>query len=202
MTIREKMRAGHLYTDLGEGLDEERERCKELTYDYNLTRPSEGQKRRDLLKQLLGSCGNSIWIEPPVHMAYGKHVHIGDGFYANFNLVLIDDGDIYIGDNVMIAPNVTISPTGHPVHPDLRRGGTQFSFPVRIGDDVWIGANVVILPGVTIGKNSVIGAGSVVTRDIPENVVAVGNPCRVLRPIHERDREYYYRDKKVLPAGV
>jgi galactoside O-acetyltransferase len=125
-------------------------------------------------------------------MAYGKHVHIGDGFYANFNLVLVDDGDIYIGDNVMIAPNVTISPTGHPVHPDLRRGGTQFSFPVRIGDDVWIGANVVILPGISIGKNSVIG----VTRDIPENVVAVGNPCRVLRPINERDREYYYRDKR------
>ena len=199
MTIREKMKAGHLYTDLGEGLDEERERCKELTYDYNLTRPREVERRRDLLKQLLGSCGSSIWIEPPVHMAYGIHVHIGDGFYANFNLVLVDDVDIYIGNNVMIAPNVTISPTGHPVHPDLRRGGTQFSVPVRIGDDVWIGANVAILPGVTIGNNSVIGAGSVVTRDIPENVVAVGNPCRVSRPIDERDKEYYYRDRKVLP---
>jgi galactoside O-acetyltransferase len=199
MTIREKMKAGHLYTDLGEGLDEERERCKELTYDYNLTRPREVERRRALLKQLLGSCGSSIWIEPPVHMAYGIHVHIGDGFYANFNLVLVDDVDIYIGNNVMIAPNVTISPTGHPVHPDLRRGGTQFSVPVRIGDDVWIGANVAILPGVTIGNNSVIGAGSVVTRDIPENVVAVGNPCRVSRPIDERDKEYYYRDRKVLP---
>jgi galactoside O-acetyltransferase len=199
MTIREKMKAGHLYTDLGEGLDEERERCKELTYDYNLTRPREVERRRDLLKQLLGSCGSSIWIEPPVHMAYGIHVHIGDGFYANFNLVLVDDVDIYIGNNVMIAPNVTISPTGHPVHPDLRRGGTQFSVPVRIGDDVWIGANVAILPGVTIGNNSVIGAGSVVTRDIPENVVAVGNPCRVSRPIDERDKEHYYRDRKVLP---
>jgi galactoside O-acetyltransferase len=100
----------------------------------------------------------------------------------------------------MIAPNVTISPTGHPVHPDLRRGGTQFSVPVRIGDDVWIGSNVVILPGVTIGNNSVVGAGSVVTRDIPENVVAVGNPCRVSRPIDERDKESYYRDRKVLPC--
>jgi galactoside O-acetyltransferase len=199
MTIREKMKAGHLYTDLGEGL-KERERCKELTYDYNLTRPREAERRRDLLKQLLGSCGNSIWIEPPVHMAYGRHVHIGDGFYANFNLVLVDDVDIYIGNNVMIAPNVTISLTGHLVHPDLRRGGTQFSVPVRIGDDVWIGSNVVILPGVTIGNNSVVGAGSVVTRDIPENVVAVGNPCRVSRPIDERDKEYYYRDRKVLPS--
>jgi galactoside O-acetyltransferase len=198
MTIREKMKSGCLYTDFGEGLDEERERCKELTHDYNLTRPSEGERRRDLLQQLLGSCGNSIWIEPPVHMAYGKHVHIGDGFYANFNVVLVDDVEIHIGDHVMMAPNVTISPTGHPVHPDLRRGGTQFSFPVRIGDDVWIGAKVVILPGVTIGKNSVIGAGSVVTKDIPENVVAVGDPCRVSRPINERDREYYYRDRKVI----
>jgi hypothetical protein len=123
MTIRERMKAGHLYTDMGEGLEEERQRCKELTHDYNLTRPSEGEKRKALLKQLLGSCGDSIWIEPPLHMAYGKNVHIGEGFYANFNLVLVDDGDIYIGDNVMIAPNVTISPTGHPVHPDLRRGG-------------------------------------------------------------------------------
>ena len=198
MTIRERMKAGHLYTDLGEGLDEERERCKELVYDYNLTRPSEWERRRDLLKQLLGSCGTGIWIEPPLHMAYGKHVHIGDGFYANFNLVLVDDVEIYIGDNVMIAPNVTISPTGHPVHPDLRRGGTQFSFPVRIGADVWIGANVVILPGVTVGMSSVIGAGSVVTRNVPENVVAVGNPCRVVRSINARDKEYYYRDRKVL----
>jgi galactoside O-acetyltransferase len=130
-------------------------------------------------------------------MAYGKNVHIAAGFYANFNLVLVDDAEIYIGDNVLIAPNVTISPTGHPVHPDLRRGGSQFSIPIRIGDDVWIGSNVVILPGVTIGKNSVIGAGSVVSKDVPENVVAVGNPCRVLREINERDREYYYKDRKV-----
>ena len=129
MAIREKMKAGHLYTDLGEGLDEERERCKELTYDYNLTRPSEGTKRRDLLKQLLGSCGNSIWIEPPVHMAYGKHVHIGDGFYANFNLVLVDDGDIYIGDNVQIAPNVTFSPTGLRCIPIFAEAERSFPFP-------------------------------------------------------------------------
>jgi galactoside O-acetyltransferase len=112
MTIREKMKAGHLYTDLGEGLDDERERCKELTYDYNLTRPSEGERRRDLLEQLLGSCGNSIWIEPLVHMAYGKHVHIGDGFYANFNLVLVDDGDIYIGDNVSQRHNFAYRTSG------------------------------------------------------------------------------------------
>ena len=197
MTIRERMKQGLLYTDLGEGLEEERQRCKELIYDYNLTRPGEAEKRNALLQELLGDMGENIWIEPPVRMAYGNNVHIGDSFYANFNLVLVDDIDIYIGNHVMIAPNVTITATGHPVHPELRKNGTQFSIPVRIEDDVWIGANVVILPGVTIGKNSVIGAGSVVTKNIPENVVAVGNPCQVLREITERDKQFYYKDRMV-----
>ncbi len=197
MTIREKMKNGMLYVDIGEGLDEERKRCKELLYDYNNTRPSEEVKRKELLKELLGDMGEEIWIEPPVHMAYGTNVHIGNHFYANFNLVIVDDIDVYIGEHVMIAPNVTITPTGHPVDPELRKPGTQFSIPVRIGNDVWIGSNVVILPGVNIGDNSVIGAGSVVTHDIPENVVAVGNPCRVLRKINERDKEYYYKNRRV-----
>jgi galactoside O-acetyltransferase len=180
MTIRERMKQGLLYTDLGEGLEEERQRCKELIYDYNLTRPGEAEKRKALLQELLGDMGENIWIEPPVRMAYSKNVHIGDSFYANFNLVLVDDIDIYIGNHVMISPNVTITATGHPVHPELRKNGTQFSIPVRIEDDVWIGANVVILPGVTIGKNSVIGAGSVVTKNIPDNVVAVGNQGKIM----------------------
>ena len=197
MTIREKMKNGMLYRDVGEGLEDERKRCQELLYDYNHTRPSEETKRKDLLKELLGDMGENIYIEPPVHMAYGTNVHIGEGFYANFNLVIVDDIDVYIGDNVMIAPNVTITPTGHPVDAELRRYGTQFSIPVRIGNDVWIGSNAVILPGITIGNNSVIGAGSVVTKDIPENVVAVGNPCRVLRKINERDKEYYYKNRRV-----
>jgi len=197
MTIRDKMKNGMLYTDMGEGLEEERMRCKELLYDYNLTRPSEESLRLDLLRELLGEMGEGIWIEPPFHMAYGSNVHIGTHFYANFNLVIVDDIDVYIGDHVMIAPNVTITPTGHPVDPELRRPGSQFSIPVRIGNDVWIGSNAVILPGVTIGDNSVIGAGSVVTRDIPANVVAVGNPCRVLREISARDKEYYYRNRHV-----
>ena len=197
MTIREKMKNGMLYVDTGEGLDEERKRCKELLYDYNNTRPSEEVKRKQLLKELLGDMGEEIWIEPPVHMAYGTNVHIGNHFYANFNLVIVDDIDVYIGEHVMIAPNVTITPTGHPVDPEIRKPGTQFSIPVRIGNDVWIGSNVVILPGVNIGDNSVIGAGSVVTQDIPENVVAVGNPCRVLRKINERDKEYYYKNRRV-----
>jgi len=197
MTIREKMRNGMLYVDIGEGLEEERKRCKELLYDYNHTRPSEDAKRKGLLKKLLGDMGEDIWIEPPVHMAYGTNVHIGNYFYANFNLVIVDDINVYIGEHVMIAPNVTITPTGHPVDSELRRPGTQFSIPVRIGNNVWIGSNVVILPGITIGDNSVIGAGSVVTHDILDNVVAVGNPCRVLRKITERDKEYYYKNRRV-----
>lgn len=197
MTIRERMKKGMLYTDMGEGLEEERIRCKELVYDYNNTRPREEKRRLELLKEILGTAGKNIFIEPPFHMAYGTNVHVGDNFYANFNLVIVDDIEVYIGDNVMIAPNVTISPTGHPVDPETRTTGKQFSIPVTIEDNVWIGASSVILPGVKIGRNSVIGAGSVVTKDVPENVVAVGNPCRVLREINERDKEFYYKNMKI-----
>lgn len=156
MTIREKMKNGMLYIDIGEGLEEERKRCKELLYDYNHTHPSEKTKMKALLKKLLGDMGEDILIEQPVHMAYGTNVHIGDHFYANFNLVIVDDIDVYIGEHVMIAPNVTITPTGHPVDSNLRRPGTQFSIPVRIGNDVWIGSNAVILPGITIGDMEVL----------------------------------------------
>ena len=197
MDIREKMRKGLIYIDNYEDLIKERLKGKELIYDYNNTRPSEEEKRKEILHNLFGHAGENIWIEPPLRVAYGKNVHIGNNFYANFNLVLVDDIEIFIGNNVMIAPNVTITVTGHPVHPTLRKNGEQFSFPVKIEDDVWIGSNVVILPGVTIGRNSVIGAGSVVTKDIPENVVAVGNPCKVLREITDRDKEYYYKDFRV-----
>lgn len=197
MGIRERMQNGQIYTDLEEGLPQERLYGKELVYDYNLTRPSEEEKRNEILKRLFGHVGKNIWIEPPLRVAYGNRTYIGDNFYANFNLVLVDDINIFIGNNVMFAPNVTISTTGHPIHPNLRKNGEQFSFPVKIEDNVWIGSGVVILPGVTIGENSVIGAGSVVTKDIPKNVVAVGNPCKVLRPITDRDRKYYYKDLKV-----
>ena len=166
-------------------------------FDYNNTRPSEDVKKKEILKGILGHCTNRVFIESPVHMSYGNHVHLGDQFYANFNLVIIDDMDVYIGNQVMIGPNVTICTTGHPVYPLYREMGAHYSLPIHIGNKVWIGANSVVLPGVTIGDNSVIGAGSIVTRDIPANVVAVGNPCRVIREITERDREYYFRDMKV-----
>ncbi|HHP0494640.1 TPA: sugar O-acetyltransferase, partial [Vibrio harveyi] len=166
-------------------------------YDYNQTRPSEGEKRSKILNHLLASVGKNCYIEPPLRANWGCHTHLGDNVYANFNLTLVDDTHIYIGDHVMIGPNVTIATAGHPIDPELRRDIAQFNIPVHIGNNVWIGANSVVLPGVTIGENSVIGAGSVVTKDIPANVVAVGNPCRVLREIGEHDKEFYFRDRKI-----
>ena len=151
-------------------------------YDYNATRPNEGEKRTQLLREMLAEVGEGCYIEPPLHANFGgHHVHMGQNVYANFNLTLVDDTHIYIGDCTMIGPNVTIATAGHPVLPELREKGFQFNVPVHIGRNCWLGAGVIVLPGVTIGDNTVIGAGSVVTRDIPANVVAVGNPCRVLR---------------------
>ncbi|MHA2762570.1 sugar O-acetyltransferase [Vibrio harveyi] len=171
--------------------------CLETLYDYNQTRPSEGEKRSNILNHLLASVGKNCYIEPPLRANWGCHTHLGDNVYANFNLTLVDDTHIYIGDHVMIGPNVTIATAGHPIDPELRRDIAQFNIPVHIGNNVWIGANSVVLPGVTIGENSVIGAGSVVTKDIPANVVAVGNPCRVLREIGEHDKEFYFRERKI-----
>ncbi|EKO3833851.1 sugar O-acetyltransferase [Vibrio harveyi] len=171
--------------------------CLETLYDYNQTRPSEGEKRSNILNHLLASVGKNCYIEPPLRANWGCHTHLGDNVYANFNLTLVDDTHIYIGDHVMIGPNVTIATAGHPIDPELRRDIAQFNIPVHIGNNVWIGANSVVLPGVTIGENSVIGAGSVVTKDIPANVVAVGNPCRVLREIGKHDKEFYFRDRKI-----
>ncbi|MGL5298895.1 MAG: sugar O-acetyltransferase, partial [Plesiomonas sp.] len=142
------------------------------------------------------------YIEPPLRANWGRHTHLGHHVYANFNLTLVDDTHIYIGDHVMIGPNVTLATAGHPIDPEYRKRLAQFNLPVRIGNNVWIGAGCVVLPGVTIGENSVIGAGSIVTRDIPANVVAFGNPCAVVRPISERDREFYYKDRRItLPLS-
>ncbi len=196
-TMRERIANGDLFTDMCEGLPEDRLNGKELMYDFNHTRPSEQEKRMDLMRKMFGSLGENCWIEPPINFSYGSNVFIGDFFYANFNLTLVDDYKITIGNGVLIAPNVTISVTGHPVHYELRKNGDMYAFPVTIEDNVWIGSGVTIGPGVTIGKNSVIGAGSIVTKDIPANVVAVGNPCKVLREITDKDKEFYYKDRKV-----
>lgn len=197
MTAKERMQSGKLYFCTDEEIANEQTLCLEILYDYNHTRPSESQKREQILKKLLAEIGENCYIEPPLHANWGKYTHLGSNVYANFNLTLVDDTDIFVGDNVMIGPNVVIATAGHPVNPALRLQAAQFNISVHIGNNVWIGAGAIVLPGVHIGDNSVIGAGSIVTKDIPANVVAVGNPCRVLREINERDQTFYYRDLEI-----
>ncbi len=198
MTERERMNAGLIYDPTVNEIMAEQASYLELLYDYNSTRPSESEKRFELLKKMLGTIGEGCYIEPPFYANWaGKHVFMGNYVYANFNLTLVDDGNIFIGDKVMFGPNVTVATANHPIIPELRQRALQYNKDVRIGNNVWIGAGTVIVPGITIGDNSVIGAGSIVTKDVPANVVAVGNPCRILREINERDREFFYKNEKI-----
>jgi len=194
---KRKMHTREIYYSSEQELVDEQTQCLEILYDFNQTRPSESKKREAILARLFAEIGPDCYIEPPLRANWGRHTHFGRQVYANFNLTLVDDTHIFIGDCVLIGPNVTIATAAHPIEPELRRQAAQFNVPVHIGNNVWIGANSVVLPGVTIGENSVIGAGSVVTRDIPANMVAVGNPCRVMREISERDREFYYQELKI-----
>ena len=172
--------------------------CMEKLYEYNLLRPSQQDQRDAMLKEMFAEIGEGCYIEPPLHSNMGgHHVHFGKNVYANYNLTLVDDTHIYVGDCTMFGPNVTIATAGHPIDPTLRERGLQYNMPVRIGRNCWLGAGVIVMPGVTIGDNTVIGAGSVVTKDIPSGGVAVGNPCRVLRQVGEHDREFYYKDRRI-----
>ena len=198
MTIREKMHNTELYLPTDPEIMKEQQGYMNLLYDFNHTRPTESDKREALLKELFADLGEGCFIEPPLHANWGgHHVHFGKNVYANFNLTLVDDTHIYIGDHTMIGPNVVIATGGHPLLPELRQKGYQYNAPVHIGKNCWIGAGAIIVPGITIGDHSVIGAGSVLTKHIPSNVLAVGNPCKVLREISDYDREYYYRDRKI-----
>ena len=198
MTVKEKMHSGKLYLPSDEEIVKEQTMCLEKLYDYNATRPLEQEKRAALLKEMFAEIGEGCYIEPPLHSNFGgRHVHFGKNVYANFNLTLVDDTHIYVGDHTMIGPNVTIASAGHPILPELREKDYQFNMPVHIGRNCWIGAGVIIVPGINIEDNMVIGAGSIVTKDIPANSVAVGNPCRVIREINDRDREYYFKDRKI-----
>lgn len=200
MSMKEKMHRGELYLPDDEEIVAEQRKCLEKLYDFNMTRPNELEKREKLLKDMLAEVGENCYIEPPFHANFGgKHVHFGNNVYANFNFTCVDDTDIFVGDCTMFGPNVTVATAGHPILPEIRAKAYQFNIPVRIGRNCWLGTGVVVLPGVTIGDNSVIGAGSVVTKDVPPNVIAVGNPCRVLREIDEHDREFYFKDRKVPP---
>lgn len=195
---KNKMHTGELYLPGDDEIMREQLCCLDKLYDFNKTRPSEQEKRTKMLKEMFAEIGENCYIEPPFYSNWGgKHVHFGNNVYANFCLTAVDDTHIYVGDNTMIGPNVTLASAGHPVLPELREKAYQYNMPVKIGKNCWLGAGVVVLPGITIGDNTVIGAGSVVTKDIPANVVAVGNPCRVLREIGEKDKEFYFKNRKI-----
>lgn len=196
--MKERLHTGELYFPDGEEITKEQRIYQDLLYEFNQTRPSEGEKRTELLKKMLGDCGEGVYIEAPFYANFGgHHCHFGKSIYANYGLTCVDDTHIYIGDYTMFGPNVTIATAGHPILPELRQKGLQYNMQVHIGKNCWIGAGAIIMPGVTIGDNVVIGAGSVVTKDIPSNVVAVGNPCRVMREVGEHDRKYYFKDKEI-----
>jgi maltose O-acetyltransferase len=195
MNQKERMLAGLPYKSWLDGLPDERMAVRVKTREYNNLEPGDRERRDELIREILGRTGRQLFIEAPFLCDYGYNIEVGENFYANFNLVILDVAKVVIGDNVMIAPNVAIYTAGHPVHPESRNSGYEYGMPITIGNNVWIGGNVVINPGVKIGDNVIIGAGSVVTKDIPDNMIAVGNPCRTVREITEEDRKYYYRDR-------
>ena len=200
MTEREKIHSGDIYYPSGDEIMVEQLGYLDLMDEYNRTPRRLQKQRQEMLKQLFAEVGENCYIESPYFANWGgHHVHLGSNIYANAGLKLVDDTHIYIGDCTMLGPNVVLATAGHPIDPELRGRGLQYNLPVRIGTNCWLGAGVIVMPGVTIGDNTVIGAGSIVTKDIPANVVAVGNPCRVLREVGQRDREYYWRDKKIDP---
>lgn len=198
MSMKDKLHTGQIYYPSGDEIMDEQLQCLDRLYDFNRTRPTELKKREEMLREMFAEIGEGCYIEPPLHANWGgKHVHFGKNVYCNFNLTLVDDTHIFVGDYTMFAPNVVVATAGHPILPELRERAFQYNMPVHIGRNCWIGAGALIMPGVTIGDNTVIGAGSVVTRDVPSNVVAVGNPCKVMREIGDHDREYYFRDRKI-----
>ena len=195
---KKRMMEGRIYPPGDEEIMAEQVVCMQKLWEYNQIQPKDMDKRFAKLQDMFAEIGEGSYIEPPLHANFGgKHVHFGKNVYANYNLTMVDDSHIYVGDNTMIGPNVTIATAGHPIDPALRDVQAQFNMEVHIGRNVWIGGGCVLLPGVSIGDNTVIGAGSIVTKDIPANVVAYGNPCRVILEIGEHDRKYYYRDRKV-----
>ncbi|HLS96957.1 MAG TPA: sugar O-acetyltransferase [Sphingobacterium sp.] len=195
-TSKEKMVAGEIYKASGKELFEERQHAKEQLFLFNNLEPSKIKARKQLLKKLLGGTTSRFYIEPPFRCDYGYNIYLGDNFYANYNLTILDCAPVRIGDNVMMGPNVSLFTAGHPIDAAMRAAGWEFAKPIVIGDNTWIGGQTVVNPGVQIGRNVVIGAGAVVTKDIPDNVVAAGNPCRVLREITERDRQFFYKNER------
>ena len=196
MNQKERMLAGLPYKAWMDGLSQERLENKKKIYAFNHLEPDRFDEKEKLLKEILGKTGEYVNIEAPFHCDYGYNIEVGENFFANYNFTVLDVGKVKIGANAQIAPNVSIYTASHPVHPDSRNSGYEYGIGITIGDNVWIGGNACIMPGVTIGNNVVIGAGSVVTKDIPDNVIAAGNPCRIIRTVTEEDRDFYYRDRR------
>ena len=198
MTQYERMVKGLIYDPGDEEIMKEQFPYQDKLWEFNQLKPSDIAGKEKYMKEVFAECGENNYIELPLHANWGgHHVHFGSQIYANSNLTLVDDGHIYVGDKVMFGPNVTIATANHPIDPDLRGKGLQYNKDVYIGENTWIGANAVIVPGIHIGKNVVIGAGSVVTKDIPDDVIAVGNPCRVLREVGEHDKKYFYKQEMI-----
>ena len=198
MDIREKQHGGALYLPGDESLQREQLQCMDRLFEFNQVRPSDLERKNALLKEMFAEIGEDCYIETPLRANWGgRHVHFGKNIYTNFNLTLVDDTHIHVGDYCQIGPNVVLATAGHPILPELREKGYQYNAPVRIGRNCWLGAGVVVVPGVTIGDNVVVGAGSVVTRDLPDNVIAVGNPCKILREVNDHAREYYFMDRRI-----
>lgn len=198
MTQYERMKKGLIYNPGDPEIMDEQRIFQDKLWEFNQLKPSQYEEKQKYMKEVFASCGENSYIELPLHANWGgHHVYMGSDVYANSNLTLVDDGNIYVGDKVMFGPNVTIATANHLINPELRAKGLQYNKDVYIGENTWIGANTVVVPGVHIGKNTVIGAGSVVTKDIPDHVVAVGNPCRVLREVSERDCEFFYKNEKI-----
>ncbi len=191
MTEKEKMLSQGLYSSHDTELKKDAMRSRRLTRLYNSTTEDEREYRLQLLKELFGSTGEHISVEPPFRCDYGSNTYIGENFYANFDCIILDVAKVFIGDNCLFGPRVCVFTPAHPIDAEVRNTGIEYGKEIHIGNNVWVGGNTVINPGVTIGNNVVIGSGSVVTKDIPDNVVAVGNPCKVIRPITDKDKKFW-----------
>jgi len=194
---KEKMIAGEPYHANVPELAPLRLHAQRSCYRYNQIDPKNYKERKSVIKGLFGQTKTMFLIEQPFYCDYGFNIEIGDNFFSNYHLTILDCAPVKIGNNVMFGPNVSIYTAGHPIHHELRNTGMEYAFPVTIHDNVWIGGNVVINPNVTIGENTVIGSGSVITKDIPANVIAAGNPCKIIRDITEEDKNYYYRQREL-----
>lgn len=196
--MKDKLHTGELYLPNDKSIMLEQGRCLARLKRFNKLSPIRIISRQRLMKKMFAEIGEECYIESPFYANFGaKHIHFGKNIYCNFGCTFVDDTHIYVGDYTMFGPGVTVATAGHPILPELRQQGYQYNAPVHIGKNCWIGANALIMPGITIGDNVVVGAGSVVTKDLPSNVVAVGNPCKVLREVNEHDKVYYFKDKKI-----